>query len=259
MMPAYFLAHGAPSLVIEDHDYSRFLRQFASSLPVKPKGIVIFSAHWESAVQQVSSVETYETIYDFYGFPDEMYRMTYPAPGDAALSRQVSAMLDGAGIPNRPDTGRGLDHGAWAVLKLAFPGADIPVVALSVNRHLSNEQQYEIGKALGELRKKDILIIGSGGIVHNLRRMNWNAGLGHADSWAVEFDGWIRRTLEGWNTAELFRYSELAPHAGQAVPTSEHLVPLLIAMGSGDADRKARLLHQSYQWGSLSLSAWQFD
>ncbi|MMZ61295.1 LigB family dioxygenase [compost metagenome] len=258
-LPAYFFAHGAPSLVLEDHGYTRFLKDFAQTLPRRPKGIVIFSAHWEAPVQQVCLVDTYDTIHDFYGFPEEMYQMTYPAPGDAALSGKVAALLTDAGITSERDTERGLDHGAWAVLKLLFPEADIPVVAMSVNRALSNGQQYEIGKALGELRKQDVLIIGSGGIVHNLRQIHWNAGPDHVEAWPREFDAWIARRLENWNTDELFRYRERAPFAAQSVPTSEHFIPLLLAMGAGDAGRKARRLHQSYQWGTLSLSAWEFQ
>ncbi|AIQ63131.1 MFS transporter [Paenibacillus stellifer] len=259
MMPSFFFAHGAPSLVIEDHEYTGFLKKFASTLPRKPKAIVIFSAHWEDRVQQVSQVSEHGTIYDFYGFPDEMYQMKYPAPGDASLSAQVLSLLNGAGIPSVPDTSRGLDHGSWAVLKLIYPDADIPVVALSVNRYLSNEEQYEIGKALGELREQDVLIIGSGGIVHNLRQISWGAGPESIDSWAMEFDTWIQSRLEDWNLEELLQYRELAPNAERAVPTSEHFIPLLLAMGSGDSVRSAELLHRSYQWGSLSLTAWKFN
>ncbi|MDT3426419.1 4,5-DOPA dioxygenase extradiol [Paenibacillus forsythiae] len=258
MMPSYFFAHGAPSLVIEDHEYTSFLKNFAATLPRKPKAIVIFSAHWEHTVQQVSAVDTHGTIYDFSGFPEEMYRMTYPASGDASLSEQVLSLLNGAGIPAVPDTDRGLDHGSWAVLKLIYPNADIPVVALSVNRYLDNAQQYEIGKALAELREQDVLIIGSGGIVHNLRQIKWGAGAESVDAWAAEFDTWIEKRLKDWNLEELFRYRELAPYAERAVPTSEHFIPLLLAMGSGDGARTAELLHRSYQWGSLSLTAWQF-
>ncbi|MEC0240595.1 class III extradiol ring-cleavage dioxygenase [Paenibacillus dokdonensis] len=256
MMPSYFFAHGAPSLVLEEHAYTDLLKEFAAGMP-KPKAIVIFSAHWEESVQTVSSVDQYSTIYDFGGFQDELYRMTYPAPGDRSLSEQIQALFTKDGIPSKLDEARGLDHGAWAVLKLIYPDADIPVVALSVNRYLTNEQQYEIGKALSELREQDVLIIGSGGTVHNLRSVNWRAQ--GVDEWAGAFDNWLQSKLETWDTASLFNYEELAPNARMAVPTSEHFIPLLIAMGTGDANRKAKLLHRSYQYGNLSLSCWQFD
>lgn len=256
MMPSYFFAHGAPSLVLEEHAYTDLLKKFAAGMP-KPKAIVIFSAHWEESVQTVSSVDQYSTIYDFGGFQDELYRMTYPAPGDRSLSGQIQSLFTKGGIPSKLDEARGLDHGAWAVLKLIYPDADIPVVALSVNRYLTNEQQYEIGKALSELREQDVLIIGSGGTVHNLRSVNWRAQ--GVDEWAGAFDNWLQSKLEAWDTASLFNYEELAPNARMAVPTSEHFIPLLIAMGTGDANRKAKLLHRSYQYGNLSLSCWQFD
>lgn len=255
MMPSYFFAHGAPSLVLEQHAYTDLLKQFAADMP-KPKAIVIFSAHWEERMQTVSAVDRYSTIYDFGGFQDELYRMTYPAPGDRALSERIQSLFTANGIPSQLDDERGLDHGSWAVLKLLYPDADIPVVALSVNRYLTNAEQYEIGKALGELREQDVLIIGSGGTVHNLRSVNWRAQ--GVDEWAGAFDHWLQSKLESWDTASLFHYEELAPYARMAVPTSEHFVPLLIAMGSGDANRHAELVHRSYQYGNLSLSCWKF-
>ncbi|MFC5700798.1 DODA-type extradiol aromatic ring-opening family dioxygenase [Cohnella faecalis] len=257
MMPSYFFAHGAPSLVLDVHEYTSFLKSFAASMPTKPKAIVLFSAHWEHPTQQVSAVPSYSTIYDFSGFQDELYRMTYPAQGNLALSDEIRTLFEQHGIPSASDGQRGLDHGAWAVLKLVFPEADIPVVALSVNRHLTNEQQYKIGQALGALREKDVLIIGSGGTVHNLRRVNWRAE--SAEAWAVAFDHWLREKLEAWDTESLFRYRELAPYAQEAVPTTEHFIPLLLAMGSGDENKRAKPLHRSYQYGTLSLSSWQFD
>ncbi|REE68046.1 4,5-DOPA dioxygenase extradiol [Paenibacillus taihuensis] len=257
MMPAYFFAHGAPSLVLEQHAYSDFLKNFASAR-LRPKAIVIFSAHWEErSVQKVSAVGTYSTIYDFSGFQDELYQMTYPANGNRALSEQIQSLFAQHGIPSELDETRGLDHGAWAVLKLVYPDADIPVIALSVNPMLTNEQQYQIGKALGALREQDVLIIGSGGTVHNLRRLNWRAA--EADAWAVQFDEWLESKLTSWDTEALFRYREQAPFAVESVPTTEHFIPLLLAMGAGDANRKATLIHRSYQLGSLSLSCWQFD
>lgn len=256
MMPSYFFAHGAPSIVLEDNEYTRLLKSFRENTP-KPKAIVLFSAHWEETVQSIGAAESYETIYDFGGFQDELYAMTYPARSDRSLSEQVQSLFAKVGVQSVLNERRGLDHGAWAVLKLLYPDADIPVIALSVNRYLSNEQQYAIGKALSELKEQDVLIIGSGGTVHNLRKLQW--GSPQADNWAEQFDGWIQNKLESWDTESLYRYRELAPYAQEAVPTSEHFIPLLLAMGAGDAKRQAKLLHRSYQHGNLSLSCWQFQ
>ncbi|SFE80684.1 Aromatic ring-opening dioxygenase, catalytic subunit, LigB family [Paenibacillus algorifonticola] len=256
MMPAYFFAHGAPSIVLENNGYTALLKSFKEQTP-KPKAIVLFSAHWEQTVQTVGAAPSYSTIYDFSGFQDELYRMTYPAAGKRQLSEDIQALFAEHGIPSVLDEERGLDHGAWAVLKLIYPDADIPVVALSVNRYLNNEQQYEIGKALAALREQDVLIIGSGGTVHNLRKLNWQSeGI---DEWAESFDNWLQSKLEAWDLPALFNYRELAPFAQEAVPTSEHFIPLLLAMGSGDELRQATLLHRSYQYGNLSLSCWKFD
>lgn len=256
MMPSYFFAHGAPSIVLEDHAYNDFLKGFAAAHP-RPRGIIVFSAHWEEPVQAVSGVAgTYDTIYDFGGFQPELYQMKYPAPGDVALSKEIRRLFNNQEIASVVDVKRGLDHGAWAVLKLIYPDADIPVVALSVNRHLSNEQQYNIGKALHELRQQGILIMGSGGTVHNLRQVKWNQP--GVDSWAEKFDHWLEEKLTGWDTEAMFRYEEMAPHARQAVPTNEHFIPLLLAMGAADDAKQAKLLHRSYQYGNLSLSCWEF-
>lgn len=207
-MPSYFFAHGAPSIVLEQNDYTAFIKSFAAGTP-KPKAIVLLSAHWEESMQTISTVDTYSTIYDFSGFQDELYQMTYLAKGQRSLSEQIHSLFTKHGIQSAFDEERGLDHGAWAVLKLIYPEADIPVVALSVNRYLTNEQQYQIGKALSELREQDILIIGSGGTVHNLRRLNWQ-GEG-IDEWAESFDNWLQSKLETWDVHALYNYRELAP------------------------------------------------
>ncbi|MBP1153320.1 MULTISPECIES: class III extradiol ring-cleavage dioxygenase [unclassified Paenibacillus] len=256
MLPSFFIGHGAPSLALENNPYTTFLKELASQLP-KPKAIVLFSAHWESGELQVSGSAAYETIYDFSGFQNELYQMQYPAPGDLALASEVQALFQKENIPAGIDPVRGLDHGAWVVLHLLYPDADIPVIALSVNRHLTNAEQYRIGRALSSLREKDILIIGSGGTVHNLRRLEWGAS--HINPWAAEFDQWLEDKLTAWDVESLFRYHEIAPYAKEAVPTPEHFIPLLLAMGSGDSNQKATLLHRSYQYGNLSLSAWKFE
>lgn len=256
MMPSLFIAHGAPSLALEENVYTEFLQKLGQELP-KPKAIVLFSAHWESTTQLVSSVANYETIYDFGGFQPELYQIKYPAQGQAETTAEVERLFTEAGISVQTDDVRGLDHGAWVVLRLLYPDADIPVVALSVNRYLTGEQQYQVGQALASLREQDILVIGSGGTVHNLRRLNWESD--GVDPWASEFDNWLHDKLVSWDTESLFSYDKLAPSAQAAVPTSEHFVPLLLAMGAGDQNKRASLLFKTYQYGNLSLSCWKFD
>ncbi|MEY8739473.1 DODA-type extradiol aromatic ring-opening family dioxygenase [Paenibacillus tundrae] len=256
MMPSLFIAHGAPSLALEENAYTEFLQELVQTLP-KPKAIVLFSAHWEATTQQVSSVAEYETIYDFGGFQPELYQIKYPAQGHAETTAEVERLFTEAGIPVQTDDVRGLDHGAWVVLRLLYPDADIPVVALSVNRYLTGQQQYQVGQALASLREQDVLVIGSGGTVHNLRRLNW--GSSEIDAWALEFDNWLQDKLKSWDTDSLFAYDTLAPSAQAAVPTPEHFVPLLLAMGAGDRNKQATLMFKAYQLGNLSLSCWKFD
>ncbi|WP_433748374.1 DODA-type extradiol aromatic ring-opening family dioxygenase [Paenibacillus amylolyticus] len=256
MMPSLFIAHGAPSLALEENAYTEFLQKLGQELP-KPKAIILFSAHWESTTQLVSSVTHYETIYDFGGFQPELYQIKYPAQGQAETTAEVERLFAESGIPVQTDDVRGLDHGAWVVLRLLYPDADIPVVALSVNRYLTGEQQYQVGQALASLREQDILVIGSGGTVHNLRRLNWESN--GVDPWASEFDNWLQDKLVSWDTESLFSYDTLAPSAQAAVPTPEHFVPLLLAMGAGDQNKRSSLLFKAYQYGNLSLSCWKFD
>jgi 4,5-DOPA dioxygenase extradiol len=256
LMPSYFFAHGAPSIALEQNAYTDMLKAFSTTIP-QPRAIVLFSAHWEHPIQSISAAEgNYDTIYDFSGFQDELYQMIYPARGDVSIRQQIQSLFAAHDIPCVLDPHRGLDHGAWAVLKLLYPQADIPVIALSVNRHLTNEQQYRIGQALSKLKEQDVLIIGSGGTVHNLRRVNWRAE--QVEDWALSFDTWLEEKLVRWDLPALFQYHTEAPYAKEAVPTNEHFVPLFLAMGAGDNQRKATLLHRSYQYGTLSLSCWQF-
>ncbi|MDI3327915.1 MAG: class III extradiol ring-cleavage dioxygenase [Alicyclobacillaceae bacterium] len=257
MIPSYFIAHGAPTLAVEDNAYTRFLQNLPTRFP-RPRAVFIFTAHWESPVQLVGAPERFGMIYDFGGFPEELYRIVYPAQGAPEAAEEARSLLERAGIPARIDRARGLDHGAWVVLRLLFPQADVPVVALSVNPALPPEEQYAIGRALAPLRR-DALILGSGGTVHNLWSLDWGQGTdGPAADWAVDFDDWLQRQLEEWNTEALFRYESEAPYARRAVPRNEHFIPLLLAMGAADDDRLARRLFQTYQYGSLSLACWEF-
>ncbi|MFC0272944.1 dioxygenase [Metabacillus herbersteinensis] len=259
MLPSFFIAHGAPLIAIENNEYTQFLSHLGQGLP-RPKAIVLFSAHWESSTQKVSSVDEYSTIYDFGAFPEELFRIQYPAKGNEEITKEIQDLFKNQGVSFEIDTKRGLDHGAWVVLRLLYPNAEIPVISMSINPQLSPEEQYRVGKSLSELREKDVLIIGSGGTVHNLRALNWAKDNGEVDDWALNFDEWLSSHLENWDLASLYNYDSLASTAKLAVPPygNEHFVPIFYAMGAADKQQTAKLLHRSYRYGNLSHSVWQF-
>ncbi len=259
MLPSFFIAHGAPLLAIESNEYTQFLHSLGNALP-KPKAIILFSAHWESSAQKVSSVDEFKTIYDFGGFPEALYRIKYPAKGNEIITMEVTELFTKQGVPFEVDTTRGLDHGAWVVLRMLYPNADIPVISMSVNPNLTPEEQYRIGSSLSSLREKDILIIASGGTVHNLRALRMGSDSGEIDQWAFDFDKWLEQHISDWDLDSLFKYDTLAPNAEFAVPPygNEHFIPLFYAMGAADQEKSARLLHRSYRYGNLSHSVWQF-
>lgn len=256
--PSLFIAHGAPLLAMEDNLYTRCLRELGDRL-ARPRAVVLFSAHWLAGVQRIGSAERYETLHDFGGFPDELYQIRYPARGSQEIAGDVQRLLAEKGIPSVLDGDRGLDHGAWVVLRLLYPEADMPVVAMSVNPRLQPHEQYAVGQALAPLRQDGVLIIGSGGTVHNLAAIRFRED-GTVDPWAASFDDWLAQRLPAWDLAAIWRYAELAPGAALAVPPhgSEHFAPLLYAMGAADNQRRAQLLHRSYRYGNLSQSVWQF-
>jgi len=260
MLPSLFIAHGSPLVALENNAYTQFLNQLGKTMP-RPKAIILFSAHYESPVQRVSDIEgDFDTIYDFGGFPEPLYRITYPAKGSKTITEEIKTLFTRDGIPFEADTTRGLDHGAWVVLRMLYPDADVPVISMSVNQRLTPEQQYQVGKSLSELREKDVLIIGSGGTVHNLRMIGWEKDGKEIDQWAVDFDAWLEEHLTTWDTVSLFDYDRLAPNASNAVPSygKEHFIPIFYAMGAADNVKKAKLLHRSYRYGNLSHSIWQF-
>lgn len=250
------MAHGAPTIAVEDSPYTRVLGDFGRQW--RPRAIVLFSAHWENEVQTVSAVERYRTIYDFGGFAPELYQITYPARGDAELTEEICLLLSQEGISVQTDSSRGLDHGAWCLLHVVFPQAEIPVIAMSVDPTLPPPEQYRVGKALSTLRAKDIMVIGSGGTVHNFQTARWGAQT--VDPWAVEFDDWVLARAQQWDLKSLFAYQALAPHARLAVPPygNEHFVPLFYAMGAADDQRTVKELFRGYAFGNFSYSLWQF-
>jgi len=255
MIAPIFVGHGSPLMAIQNTPCTEFLLDYGSKLA--PKAIVIFTAHWETEVLTISSTDdVYETIYDFGGFPKELYQIQYPAKGSTQLAHTLAARFQAKGIRVNLDTTRGLDHGSWVPLSRMFPQPECPVIQISVHPYLPPAEQYRIGEALRGLDQEDILIVGSGATVHNLRAINWNAV--EPDAWAVAFDDWLIAGIEQSNLDALFHYDTLAPNARMAVPRPEHFVPLYLAMGSGDPQRQAKVIHRSYEVGSLSYLALSF-
>lgn len=242
-------------MAVQDNACARFLEEYGKTL--RPKAIIIFTAHWENRVTTISSVSgEYDTIYDFGGFPQELYEIRYPAKGSPELAERVASMLSVKGIASQFDAARGLDHGSWVPLSRMFPDAAIPVVQMSVNPFLPAEEQYRIGEALRGLDREDILIIGSGATVHNFRTLNPHAK--EPDAWAVAFDDWLVERMRGRDLDALFRCEEMAPNARLAVPRPEHFVPLYIAFGSGDPAGGVKEIHRSYEMGALSYLSLSF-
>jgi 4,5-DOPA dioxygenase extradiol len=255
-LPSLFVSHGAPTLTLEDVPARAFLQGLANKLP-RPGAILVASAHWETRAPAVSSATAPATIHDFSGFPEELYRIRYPAPGAPALAQDAATLLADAGIATSLDPEQGLDHGAWVPLGLIYPGADIPVAQIAIQPQLGPAHHVAMGRALAPLRDKGVLIVGSGGAVHNLRTIAYGRN-GEPPAWAKEFDDWLAARLEAGDEASLVDYRHLAPHAAQAHPRDEHLIPVFAAYGAGGPGAKATRLHGSFTHGSLSMAAYSF-
>jgi len=258
-LPTLFVSHGAPSLPLE---LGVPARQFLAGLGTRfpdIKAVLCVSAHWNTPRPALNSVLHPATIHDFYGFPRELYGLTYPARGAPDLARKVAGLVAKAGLPCDTDAGRGLDHGAWIPLMLMYPDAGIPVVQLSVQGHLDPSRHLALGRALATLREENILVIGSGGAVHPLGDPAVALGEGiPTGSWAIAFNEWLNQAVTSGDVESLVRYRELAPSAVHAHPYPDHFMPLLVAIGAAGNGAKGTIIHQSWYWGNLGMGAYEF-
>jgi 4,5-DOPA dioxygenase extradiol len=246
-MPALFIGHGNPMNAIEDTEFSRAWADVARSLP-KPKAVLCVSAHWETEGTRVTAMEQPKTIHDFYGFPRALFEKRYPAPGSPDLARMAQGMVRKS--PIELDSEWGLDHGAWSVLCRMFPEADVPVVQLSLDRRKAPALHYQLGRELKGLRKKGVLILGSGNIVHNLREMAWEDT---AYDWALEFDARVKELILSGDHKAIIDYSRLGPSVRLAVPTLEHYLPLLYVLGAQDESEGVAFFADRVTLGSMSM------
>lgn len=256
--PALFVSHGSPTLPLERGATVDFLRALGGKLG-QPGAILAVSAHWDTARPAVSAVERPETIYDFYGFPPELYRLRYPAPGAPELGRRVARLLEEKGLRTDVDPARGLDHGTWTPLYHMYPRADIPVTQLSIQSRLGPAHHVRLGEALGPLRDEGVLILASGGATHNLRELSYQRGNPVPQPWVVEFNEWLADAVLSGRREDLISYRGKAPHAVRNHPTDEHLIPLFVALGAGDPGGATQRLHSSIESGVISMDAYRFD
>ncbi len=257
-MPVLFVSHGAPTLPIEPGETGAAWRKLGEQLP-KPAAILVISAHWDTPVPTVSRAVRPETIHDFYGFPEELYELQYPAPGAPQMAQSVALALQQAGIPAQLDDTRGLDHGAWVPLSLMYPKADIPVTQLSLQSGKDPAWHIALGRALRSLREQGVLIIGSGSITHNLRAIFKHPQGEPVPQWVTEFCDWMADKISAGDLEALSAYRTLAPHAVQNHPTDEHLLPLFVAFGAANKIEGAVRLNQVMTYGMLAMDAWVFD
>lgn len=235
-----------------------FLRSLGNLLD-RPEAILMVSAHWDTERPAVSGAKQPETIHDFYGFPPELYRLRYPAPGAPKLAGRVAGLLGEQGIPIDIDPERGLDHGAWTPLILAYPRADIPVAQFSIQSRLGPAHHVRLGEALRPLRDEGVLIVASGGATHNLRELSRQRGNPVPQAWTVEFNEWLASAVESRRADDLVAYRDNAPQGVRNHPTDEHLIPLFVALGAGSPGGTTRRLHSSIESGVISMDAYRFD
>ncbi len=254
-LPSLFLAHGSPMLALEGGAWGEAVSALGRHLPPL-RAILVCSAHWEAPGPfRLTSAESPGVMHDFGGFPEALYALDYPAPGSPELAAEAAGLLREAGLEAVLDPQHSLDHGAWVPLRYLRPDAQVPVVQLSLPRSRTPELLLAAGRALAPLRRSGVLMLGSGGIVHNLRRLDWE-GSAEPQPWATAFEGWIRGRLAAGDTAALVDWRR-AIGAEESVPTSEHLDPLFVARGA--AEGPPEIFFGGWQLGSLSLASYLFS
>ena len=258
-LPALFLSHGSPGLILEDCPARDFLAGLGGLLP-RPTAILVASAHWETGRPLVGATPQPETIHDFFGFPRPLYDIRYPAPGAPALAERVAGLLQRAGFDPALDPLRGLDHGAWAPLHLAVPTADIPTLQLSIQSDLPAAHHLRLGEALRPLREEGVLIVGSGSATHNLQafRQSRLSLDSPTPPWAAAFADWLAAAVARGERAPLLDW-EAAPQAPRNHPSPEHFLPFFVALGAGTPGLAGRALHRSWTYGVLAMDAYAFD
>jgi 4,5-DOPA dioxygenase extradiol len=248
-----FIGHGSPMNAIADNDWSRFLERYAASIP-KPEAILVISAHWQTEGTRITASARPEQIYDFYGFPDELYEVRYAPAGEPDIAMSITER-----IPEiHGDENRGIDHAGWAIVNRMYPAGDVPLLELSLDRRKSEREHYEFGKSLAPLCNDGILVIGSGNVVHNLRDIDFDEKA-KVFPWAKAADDWIEGRLASGDFEKLIDYRQYMPEARRAVPTNEHYLPFLCILGMATGAKSIHTIHEETQNGSISMRSIEID
>jgi 4,5-DOPA dioxygenase extradiol len=252
-LPALFIGHGSPMNGIEDNDFSQRWRELAKEIPV-PTAVIVISAHWFTKGTHITAMEHPETIHDFGGFPKELFSVQYPAPGSPSLAQETASIVHTTTIELAHDWG--LDHGTWTVVRHMYPEAKIPVLQLSIDYTKAPQYHYDLAKELTALRKKGVLIIGSGNMVHNLRLMSWDmikSELGY--DWANEMNSTFKNLIVNKEHSRLIQYEKLGKEAMMAIPTPEHYLPLIYSLALQEKSEEVSFFNDKAVGGSLTMTS----
>lgn len=250
-LPALFIGHGSPMNALEENEFVKGWKEAGTHL-LKPRTILCISAHWETRGTFVTAMEEPKTIHDFYGFPKSLFNVQYPAPGSPELAAEVKKVIKGADVGL--DFEWGLDHGSWSVVKHLYPNADIPIIQMSLDYSKPASYHYEIGKELNSLRRKGVLIIGSGNMVHNLRIIDWSKPDQGFD-WAIEANEKLRKFILGKNHKSLIHYKSAGKEMALSIPTPEHYLPLLYTLALQENNEEVSLFNDKTIMGSISMTS----
>lgn len=259
-MPVLFIGHGNPMNAIEDNEFSNYWKQLAKDIP-QPKAVLCISAHWLTRGTHITAMEAPKTIHDFGGFPQSLFDVEYPAPGAPKLAAETKSIITSTDVGLDHDWG--LDHGTWSVVKQMYPNAQIPVLQLSIDYHKPAQYHYELGKELASLRKKGVLIIGSGNMVHNLRRAQLSAPqlddkgevAEFGFDWAIEMNENFKKHIVNGNHQALVDYEKMGKAATLAIPTPDHYYPLLYSLALQETNEEASIFNDKCIAGSLSMTS----
>lgn len=255
LMPVLFLGHGSPMNGIEDNIFSQKWKELGESLP-EPRMVLVISAHWLTRGTHVTAMENPATIYDFGGFPEALYKVKYPAPGSPEMAKEVASAI--TTVQTRLDHEWGLDHGTWTVVRHMYPKANIPVLQLSIDYSKDAAWHYRLAADLQKLRRKGVLIIGSGNIVHNLGKIKWGGPQDFGFDWAIQANDEMKKFVSDRNFQPMLDYHKQGAHWQMAIPGPDHYYPLMYILGLSSSGDDVKIFNDKAAMGSITMTSFQF-